>query len=91
MKPESDKMKSMKTTTSRISIVTDPCAKCGCQIAPARREALPHTSTCVKCSDAKAYVGFMDWGHKTAPEIVMVNPDDRENLRRAQAINERRR
>jgi hypothetical protein len=33
----------------------------------------------------------MDWGHKTAPEIVMVNPDDRENLRRAQAINERRR
>jgi hypothetical protein len=33
----------------------------------------------------------MDWGHKTAPEIVMIPADDKENLRRAAAISERRR
>jgi hypothetical protein len=33
----------------------------------------------------------MDWGHKTAPEIVMIPSDDRENVRRAKAISDRRR
>jgi hypothetical protein len=33
----------------------------------------------------------MDWSHKTAPELVMVNGDDTENLRRAQRINARAR
>jgi len=84
-------IETMKTSTSRISIVTDPCSKCGCQIPPARRNAIPSTSTCVKCSTVAPYVGFMDWGHKTAPEIVMIPADDRENIRRARAINERRR
>ena len=53
--------------------------------------AIPNTVTCVKCSNVKEYVGFMDWEHKTAPEIVFVGGDDRENLRRARAINERKR
>jgi hypothetical protein len=67
------------------------CAKCGCEIPAMRLEALPNTTTCVGCSRVAGYVGFMDWGHKTAPEIVMIPGDDRENLRRAAAINERRR
>lgn len=67
------------------------CCKCGCEIPAMRLEALPDTTTCVGCSRVKAYVGFMSFSHKTAPDIVMVNPDDRENLRRAQAIHERRR
>jgi hypothetical protein len=67
------------------------CMKCDCEIPAVRLEALPYTTTCVKCSTTKAYVGFMSFAHKTAPDIVMVNPDDRENLRRAVAIHERRR
>jgi len=42
------------------------CEKCGNIIPRGRIEALPHTTTCVRCSDVKAFVGFMDWGHKTA-------------------------
>jgi hypothetical protein len=67
------------------------CCKCGCEIPALRLEALPDTTTCVKCSRVASYVGFMDWGHKTAPEIVMIPSDDKENLRRAAAISERRR
>jgi hypothetical protein len=36
-------------------------------------------------------VGFLDWSHKTAPEIVMIPSDQRENVRRAKAISDRRR
>ena len=67
------------------------CAKCGCEIPALRLEALPNTTTCVGCSRVKSYVGLMDYGHKTAPEIVILNPDDKENVRRAVAIYERRR
>lgn len=67
------------------------CDCCGVVIPPARLEALPNTTTCVKCSRAVTFVGFMDWSHKTAPELVMVNGDDTENLRRAQRINARAR
>jgi len=67
------------------------CENCHCVIPPARIAAVPHTTTCVRCSKEKAYVGFMDWAHKTAPEIVYVDPSNQEALRRAHAINERRR
>ena len=67
------------------------CIKCKTEIPVIRLQALPLTETCVKCSSVRAYKGFMDWQHKTAPDLVMVNPDDRENLRRAQAISDRRR
>ena len=67
------------------------CIKCGIEIPVIRLEALPLTETCVKCSTVRTYKGFMDWQHKTAPDLVMVNPEDRENLRRAQAISDRRR
>ncbi len=67
------------------------CQKCGVTIPYNRLLAIPNVTVCVNCSDVKEYVGFMDWEHKTAPEIVFVGGDDRENLRRARAINERKR
>jgi hypothetical protein len=67
------------------------CAKCGKPIPAARLEILPDTETCVGCSTAKPMVGFMDWAHKTAPELVMVNSADKENLRRAKRISSRSR
>ena len=67
------------------------CMKCDCEIPAMRLEALPNTTTCVGCSRVASYVGFLDWSHKTAPEIVMIPSDQRENVRRAQAISDRRR
>ena len=67
------------------------CQTCGCEIPKARLEILPYTTKCIKCSDVKPHVGFMDWYHKTAPELVMVNSADKENLRRAQRISNRAR
>jgi hypothetical protein len=67
------------------------CDNCNCVIPPARLEALPHTNTCVACSRVTTFVGFMDWSHKTAPELVMVDSADSENLRRARRISERSR
>ena len=67
------------------------CDTCGQQIPAARLEALPNTTTCIKCSRVVTFVGFMDWAHKTAPELVMVNGDDTENLRRARRVSERAR
>jgi hypothetical protein len=67
------------------------CDTCNAVIPSARLEALPHTTTCVKCSRSTTFVGFMDWSHKTAPELVMVDSADSENLRRARRISERSR
>jgi hypothetical protein len=67
------------------------CKNCQKNIPKARLEVLPDTETCVGCSEAKPMMGFMDWAHKTAPELVMVNTGDKENVRRAQRINKRAR
>lgn len=67
------------------------CVNCNGVIPVARLEVLPDTQTCVGCSTAKPMVGFMDWAHKTAPELVMVNSADKENLRRAKRISSRSR
>lgn len=87
---------------SRINLITKEsgltmigsertCIHCNVEIPKVRLEALPHTKTCVKCSTEKSYIGFMDWHHKTAPELVLVCPSNAENVRRAKAINERKR
>ena len=67
------------------------CVNCNGVIPVARLEVLPDTQTCVGCSTAKPMVGFMDWAHKTAPELVMINSADKENLRRAIRISARSR
>lgn len=67
------------------------CDTCGNAIPQARVEALPNTTTCIACSREAKMVGFMDWYHKTAPELVMISSGDAENLRRAQRVNSRSR
>jgi hypothetical protein len=67
------------------------CDTCSEAIPQARIEALPDTTTCIKCSRVPKMVGFMDWYHKTAPELVMISSGDKENLRRAQRVNARSR
>lgn len=71
--------------------MTKLCIHCNKQIPEIRLEILPNTDTCVSCSTTPKMVGFMDWGHKTAPELVMIDPNDRENFRRAARINSRSR
>lgn len=66
------------------------CKYCGAEIPKLRREAIPGVSTCVKCSDEPERVGFMDYAHKTAPEMVMVRAGT-EDHRRAKAVFCRRR
>jgi hypothetical protein len=67
------------------------CDTCFNDIPQARLEAIPETTTCVNCSRETKKVGFMDWYHKTAPELVLISPDNKENLRRAQRVNARSR
>lgn len=67
------------------------CDHCNCPIPAARMLAVPHTTTCVKCSVERPYMGFMDWHHKTAPELVMIPASDKENIRRARRITNRSR
>ena len=67
------------------------CVNCNGVIPVARLEVLPDTQTCLGCSTAKPVVGVMDWAHKTAPERVMINSADKENLRRAKRISARSR
>lgn len=47
--------------------------------------------TCMNCSNEKKAVGFMDWGHKTAPSLVMVPANARETIRKLNRANRRAR
>jgi len=67
------------------------CEKCSTEISIHRLEILPHATTCVACSSEAKRVGFMDWYHKTAPELVVVSADNKEDLRRAIRVNARSR
>jgi len=67
--------------------MSKPCAVCGQPIEPLRAELAPEKETCKECGDAAVSdcVGFMDWSHKTAPELVIVSGS--ENIRRAARVN----
>ena len=67
------------------------CETCTVQIPSARLRAVPHATTCVRCSTERAHIGFMDWHHKTAPELVMIPAEQKENIRRAKRIAQRSR
>lgn len=67
------------------------CAGCGEVVPPARVRAIPATTTCVGCSKVPKVVGFLDYGHKTAPGLVVIDPRDEEALRRARRYNRRAR
>lgn len=38
---------------------------------------------CIKCSNTQKYMGFMNYAHKTAGEVVILSPDNPENVRLA--------
>jgi hypothetical protein len=67
------------------------CLVCGCVIPPARIEALPNTTRCIKCSNEKPFKGYMVFAHKTAPEIVCIPTEDVEAIRMADRANSRSR
>lgn len=62
---------------------------CGVEI-PEERVELGLT-TCKTHSRAAKPVGFMVYGHKTAPDIVIVNSNNKEQLRQALNADERKR
>lgn len=61
------------------------CEQCGAVIPPERLEILPDTKRCVSCSDVKAVKGYMESGMAkgTGSEIIIVDGDDKEGIRRA--------
>ncbi len=67
------------------------CASCGQDIDPERLEVLPNTRTCVMCSKQPRNVVFMEYGHKTAGYIQIVNGSDVEGIRRAERAYKRAR
>jgi hypothetical protein len=46
---------------------------------------------CKSCSVENRAVGFMDWGHKTAPSLVMVPSNAKETIRILDRANRRAR
>lgn len=67
------------------------CQACGKEIPNERLEALPNTTHCVKCSKVKSPVGFMVFDHKTAPTLVLVDPEDMDALNMAERADRRSR
>lgn len=54
------------------------CIRCGSQLDPDRAEFLTEKSrplTCMSCSSERAKFCLMDFGHKTAPSLVVVGSD----------------
>jgi hypothetical protein len=58
------------------------CRVCRKPIPKERIAALPQTTTCVFCSDEEPTQGLIEFGHKTAPSLVIL-PNDPEQRRRA--------
>ena len=46
---------------------------------------------CLGCSTEGKAMGFMDWGHKTAPQLVMVPSNAKETIRILHRANRRAR
>lgn len=59
------------------------CKNCNSEIPSERLEFLLENKkelTCVNCSTELRITGFMDYNHKTAPQLVLI-PNDPETLR----------
>lgn len=67
------------------------CQNCGQDIPDERLAILPRTKTCLLCSEVKPVLGFSVFSHKTAGEILTVNPDKLEHLRLATRAHRRSR
>ena len=74
--------------------VTMNCIYCRSSIDYDRYEFLSETGreiVCKNCSVENRAVGFMDWGHKTAPSLVMVPANATETIRKLDRANRRAR
>ena len=70
------------------------CKYCHESIDEDRREFLEESGrplVCQNCSTEGRAVGFMDWGHKTAPSLVMVPFNAKETIRILDRANRRAR
>jgi hypothetical protein len=70
------------------------CIYCKVLIPEGRLEFLNEyhrTLTCVGCSDEKRAIGYMDYGHKTAPQLVLCPSNARETKRILDRANRRAR
>lgn len=65
--------------------------KCGKEIPAERLEILPDTTTCVECSTVPRKVGIMVYPHKTGGYCEVIDPRNKEDLRRAKRFNRRAR
>jgi len=54
------------------------CKICHIEIPFDRLEVLPYTDTCVKHSEERAYVGVLEFSHKTAPYLVKTKSEESE-------------
>lgn len=70
------------------------CRYCNSSIPEGRLEFLIQynkTITCVSCTTEQRAVGFLSYSHKTAPELVMIPANNKENIRRCQRVDRRAR
>jgi hypothetical protein len=70
------------------------CIYCKTDVGIDRYDFLVETGRkiiCKECSVENRAVGFMDWGHKTAPSLVMVPANAKETIRILHRANRRSR
>jgi hypothetical protein len=70
------------------------CQYCQDMIPEGRLEFLIEYNrpmVCKDCSTEQRAVGYMDWGHKTAPSLVMVPANAKETIRKLDRANRRAR
>jgi hypothetical protein len=70
------------------------CRYCHSDIPEGRLEFLIEYNkiiTCVSCSNEQRAVGFMNYSHKTAPDIVLCPANAKETLRILHRANRRAR
>lgn len=80
-------MVSMEATTMR-------CMNCYFKIDQERAEFIQEfdrPQVCRQCSTEQRAVGYMDYGHKTAPQLVMCPANAKETIRILQRANRRSR
>ena len=55
--------------------------RCGAVIPPERLEAVPGTTTCVRCSSTKRVRGVVSWDAKDTSTLSVVRPEVFERVR----------
>ncbi len=63
-------------------MIAKMCA-CGQEIPAERLEVFPDATACAGCSTVGKNKVFMEYGHKTAGALVIVDWADKESIRKA--------